>query len=65
MAPTPIDAKIDKRIELLRDSVELKLNKDMDALLKSRLDTAARIFGWAFGLVAIVFTAFGIKQFSM
>ena len=50
MAPTPVEAKIDKRIELLRDSVELKLNKDMDALLKSRLETAARIF-----------TAFGIK----
>ena len=58
-----IEERIDKRLSLLRDSIELKLTKEMDALLKSRFDTTGKIFGWAFGLVAIVFAGFGIKTF--
>lgn len=30
-------------------------------MLKSRFETAAKLFGWSFGLVALVFTLFGIK----
>lgn len=65
-APNPnpfdeMDERIDKRLSLLRDSIELKLGKEMDALLKSRFDSTGKILGWAFGLVALVVTGFGIK----
>ena len=56
-----IDEKIDTRLALLRDSIELKLIKELDALLKSRFDTTGKLLGWAFGLVAVVFAGFGIK----
>lgn len=56
-----VDAIIEKRIALLKDSIELKLTKEIDGAIKSRFDSTGRILGWAFGLVAIVFTAFGIK----
>ena len=56
-----MDERIDKRLSLLRDSIKLKLGKEMDALLKSRFDSTGKIIGWAFGLVALVFTGFGIK----
>lgn len=56
-----IDEKIEKRIALLRDSIELKLTKEVDALLKTRFESTGKILGWAFGLVAVVFAGFGIK----
>ena len=59
--PELIDERIDKRVALLSDSIELKLTKELDDLLKARFETTAKILGWAFGLVAIVFAGFGIK----
>lgn len=56
-----LEEKIDKRLALLRDSIELKLNKEVDLLLKSRFESTGKILGWAFGLVAVVFAGFGIK----
>ncbi|MBL8298079.1 MAG: hypothetical protein JNN30_06965 [Rhodanobacteraceae bacterium] len=56
-----MDARIDKRLSLLQDSLELRLTKAMEVQLKSRFETAVKILGWAFGLVALVFTLFGIK----
>jgi hypothetical protein len=56
-----IEALMDKRILLLQDGLELRLTKTVDAQLKDRFDTAVKLLGWTFGLVAIVFTLFGIK----
>ena len=56
-----IDARIDRRLPALQDGLELRLTKAVDTLLKSRFETAAKLFGWSFGLVALVFTLFGIK----
>lgn len=56
-----IEEKIEKRLALLRDSVELKLTKEVDQLLKSRFESTGKLLGWAFGLVAVVFAAFGVK----
>ena len=51
-----IDARIEKRLPALQDSLELRLTKAVDNLLKSRFETATKLFGWSFGLVALVFT---------
>ena len=56
-----MDARIDKRLSLLQDSLELRLTKTVEAQFKSRFETAVKLLGWAFGLVALVFTLFGIK----
>jgi hypothetical protein len=56
-----LDKRLDKRLTLLQDSMELKLTKEVDALLRLRIDAATKTFGWAFGLVAVVFGAFGVK----
>lgn len=56
-----MDARIDKRLSLLQDSLELRLTRALEAQLKSRFETAVKLLGWAFGLVALVFTLFGIK----
>src|SRR5262249_37220246 len=60
-ASEELDERIEKRLALLRDSIELKLTKEVDSQLKARFETTGKILGWAFGLVAIVFAAFGIK----
>ncbi len=56
-----IDSRIEKQISLLRDSVELQLSKSMETKLKGHFETGVKVLGWAFGLVALVFTLFGIK----
>ncbi|MBS0506215.1 MAG: hypothetical protein JSR53_02410 [Proteobacteria bacterium] len=56
-----IDERIEKRLALLRDSMELKLTKEVDQLLKIRFETTGKFLSLAFGLVALVFTAFGVK----
>jgi hypothetical protein len=59
--PKDFDERLERRVEILRDSLELKLTKDVDLLLKNRFETTGKILGWAFGSVALIFTAFGIK----
>ncbi|QTT88503.1 hypothetical protein [Pseudomonas chlororaphis] len=59
--PDDVEGKIEKHLELLRDSIELKLLKEVDAQLKARFESTGKIIGIAFGLVAVVFTAFGVK----
>jgi hypothetical protein len=56
-----IDQRIDGRLALLRDSVELKLTKEVDSILKSRFESTGKLLSLAFGLVALVFTGLGIK----
>ncbi len=56
-----IDERIEKRLVLLRDSMELKLTKEVDQLLKVRFESTGKLLSLAFGLVALVFAAFGVK----
>ena len=56
-----IDQRIDSRLALLSDSVELKLTKEVDTLLKGRFESTGKILSLAFGLVAVVFAGLGIK----
>lgn len=56
-----IDQRIEYRLALLRDSVELKLTKEVDALLKARFEGTGKLLSLAFGLVAVVFAGMGIK----
>lgn len=56
-----IDERIEKRLALLRDSIELKLTKEVDQLLKARFESTGKLLSLAFGLVALVFAAFGVK----
>lgn len=56
-----VDQRIDGRLALLRDSVELKLTKEVDALLKGRFESTGKLLSLAFGLVAVVFAGLGIK----
>lgn len=58
-----IDNRLEKRLPLLQDSIELKLTKELDSTLKSRFETTGKTLGLAFGLVAVVFTGLGIKTF--
>ncbi|MNK62330.1 hypothetical protein D3C87_815040 [compost metagenome] len=56
-----LDQRIEKRLLSFRDSLELQLGKAMEVKLKGHFDAGVKILGWTFGLVALVFTLFGIK----
>jgi hypothetical protein len=58
-----IDERINRRLPQMQDSIELKLIKEVDSLLKDRFESTIKLLGWAFGLVALAFAGFGVKTF--
>lgn len=56
-----IDARIERRLAHVQDSIELRLSKAVDAQFKNHFESAVKLFGWTFALIALVFTLFGIK----
>lgn len=56
-----IDDRLERHLPKIQDSIELKLTKQVDSLLKDRFESIVKLLGWAFGLVALAFTGFGVK----
>lgn len=53
--------ELDQRLELVRDSIELRVRRETEILLKERFETTGKILGWSFSIVAVVFALLGIK----